>query len=78
MPYSDERVLLALLQTPGLRREDLVQIVITETSKNKPLRTTLATFMALSANRRMIKDRDDALAMCQDDGMRTAGSSDSY
>ncbi len=58
MPYSDERALEQLLQTPGLTREMLVQIIITETTKNKPLRTTLQTFMAMAATRRTLLTRD--------------------
>jgi hypothetical protein len=62
MPYGEERALQKLLDTPGVTRDMLVSIVVAESTKNKPLRTTLGTFMARDEMLKFIEERDQELA----------------
>ena len=65
MPSSDERTLQQLLLTASLTREALVHCIISESTKNKPLRTTLSTFMSLDGMKKKLTERDDELAKAE-------------
>ena len=72
MPSGEERSLLNLLAAGSLRRETLVQCVITESTKNKPLRTTLNTFMNLDTMKRRLRDREQTESAAEDSSAASA------